>query len=96
MKRINDELQGSYDRYYTCPVCGKTFYCYAPSNWVYRRGKNLVMCGWNCCMEWERQEEEKKKDRKEKLSKKLSTIGKEVAYKRKETMKKKKENNDGN
>lgn len=42
---------GIYERY--CPQCGKTFMCWAPREWCYRRNYRFY-CSWTCYREAER------------------------------------------
>jgi len=61
-----------------CPVCGKRFNIIYFEEWAYRRefsektGKDarshrLLFCSWSCVRKWDKQREEEKQDKREKL-----------------------------
>ena len=48
---------GTLSRVRKCPVCGKRFFIYDPSDWAYKRvGKHITyVCSWTCLREYDRQ-----------------------------------------
>ena len=49
-----------------CPICGKIFECYCPSEWVYKiyykNGRYKQVCSYTCMRKWQKDTNYSKKN----------------------------------
>lgn len=73
--------------FHKCPICKKKFWVPVASDWVYVRypksASRRMFCSWKCVREYDRQREEKKRQRLKELRKGTSAVNREEQHEEK-------------